>query len=262
MADKKPDCCRRATGLRRRVWLAAFAGVLAATGSIAAPLEPVPLPRPRPAETATKPLPAAAAPSAAIRQTAQPPISQNSRFSPQQQTALFHINNYFNSFQTMQGQFIQFGPHGEQSEGSFFMARPGKIRFQYKPPVRLDVISDGKNVAILDNRTKTQDYYPLGKTPLRYLLSRSIDLTSDRLINDVREDPDLIAVTIVENSTFVKGKLTLIFDRRTYELKQWIVTDAQGLNTSVAIYNVATGKPADPGKFVINYYLGSPNNPN
>ena len=51
---------------------------------------------------------------------------------------------------------------------------------------------------------------------------------------------------IIEKSALVDGKLTLIFDRKTYELKQWIVTDAQGLNTSVAIYNITTGKPQDP----------------
>ena len=52
----------------------------------------------------------------------------------------------------------------------------------------------------------------------------------------------------------MKGKLTLIFDRETYQLKQWIVTDAQGLNTSVAVYNTTTGASLDPSLFRINYY--------
>ena len=74
------------------------------------------------------------------------------------------------------------------------------------------------------------------------------------MVNEVREEPDLIALIIVEDSRFVKGKLTLIFDRQTYELKQWIVTDAQGLNTSVAVSNTTTGKRLDPALFNINYY--------
>jgi outer membrane lipoprotein-sorting protein len=68
-------------------------------------------------------------------------------------------------------------------------------------------------------------------------------------------EPDLIAIVIVEKSKLVNGKLTLVFDRHSYELKQWIVTDAQGLNTSVAVYNVTTGKNSDPELFKINYYL-------
>ncbi len=146
----------------------------------------------------------------------------------------------------MEGQFIQFGPTGDQSEGVFFMSRPGKIRFHYSAPSRLDVISDGSSVAIEDGRANTQQLYPLSKTPLRYLLSDQIDLTSDQLVDSVREEPDLISVLIVEKSALVEGKLALIFDRKTYELRQWIVTDAQGLNTSVAIYNVTTGKQPRP----------------
>ena len=123
------------------------------------------------------------------------------------------------------------------------------------PPVKLDVISDGKNVSVLNTRTMTQDFYPLNKTPLRYLLADNIDLTAPGLVDEVREEPDLIAVVIVEKSKLVNGKLTLVFDRHSYELKQWIVTDAQGLNTSVAVYNVTTGKKSDPDLFKINYYL-------
>ena len=254
---------RRAERPRRaRAGLALLAVLLAgATVAEAAVRAPVPLPGPRPggpATTASAASPAvdsgASGPAAAIKA----PINPNSRFNARQQTALFNINTYFNSFTTMQGKFIQFGPRGEQSEGTFYISRPGKIRFRYAPPVKLDVIADGRNVAIRDARTATQDYYPLGKTPLRYLLAKNIDLTSDKLISEVREEADLIAVVIVENSTFVKGKLTLIFDPKSYHLKQWIVTDAQGLNTSVAIYDVAVNQRTDPNLFKINYYTGAP----
>ena len=81
----------------------------------------------------------------------------------------------------------------------------------------------------------------------------NVDLTNDRLVSDVHQAPDLVSVLIVERTAFAQGKLTLLFDAKTYELKQWIVTDAQGLNTSVAIYNTTTGKPADPGLFKIVY---------
>ncbi len=246
----------KAPNLGFRALLAAGATLLLlpAAAARADVRDAVPLPRARPPYTAmaapADPVGAAAGPAQAIKV----PLDPASRFTPRQQTALFHINTYFNSFQTMEGKFIQFGPRGEQSEGVFYMSRPGKIRFHYSPPVKLDVIADGRTVAIRDTRTATQDYYPLAKTPLRYLLSRNTNLTSDKLISEVREEPDLIAVIIVENSTFVKGKLTLIFDRQSYELKQWIVTDAQGLNTSVAIYDVSVGKRVDPQLFKINYY--------
>ena len=109
----------------------------------------------------------------------------------------------------------------------------------------------GGLLAIRDNKARTQDLYPLSKTPLKYLLADSIDLTSSDIVKQVRLEPDIISVLIVQKSAFVEGKLTMIFDRKTFELKQWIVTDAQGLNTSVAVFNLATGKPQDPGLFRI-----------
>lgn len=172
------------------------------------------------------------------------------QFSQQQVEALQRINAYFNSVRTMEGEFIQVGPNGEQSEGVFFLSRPGKIRFQYRPPVRLLVIADGDTVSVEDSSARTQDLYPLNRTPLRHLLSERIDLTSEAVVRQVNIQDDLVSVVLHEPS-MGDGFLTLIFDAVTYELRQWIVTDAQNLNTSVAIYNTTANKPADRANFRI-----------
>ncbi|MGZ7224874.1 hypothetical protein ACXWOJ_09660 [Streptococcus pyogenes] len=36
-------------------------------------------------------------------------------------------------------------------------------------------------------------------------------------------------------------------------MKQWTVTDSQGMDTSVAIYNVTANWPSNPKLFVIDY---------
>jgi outer membrane lipoprotein-sorting protein len=202
--------------------------------------DPVPLPHLRPGVARAS---ASSAAAPAPRRAAGPMT---------QAELLTNVNNYFNSFRTMEGQFVQFGPHGEQSEGVFFLSRPGRIRFHYRPPVRLDVIADGSTVAVRDNKAMTQDLYPLSKTPLRYLLAAHIDLTSTNVVQSVHQDSDVVSLVIVQNSSFGSGKLTLFFDKRTFALKQWVVTDAQGLDTTVAIYNVSLNKPEDPGLFRIN----------
>jgi outer membrane lipoprotein-sorting protein len=211
--------------------------------------DPVPLPHLRP--PGVIPRDGVDAVTAVARAPVAVQIDPNSPFTPEQQSALANINAYFNSFSLMEGQFIQFGPSGEQSEGVFFLSRPGKIRFHYRPPSRLDVISDGSSVAIKDGKTNTQDLYPLSKTPLRYLLGKRIDLTSSSIVSAIKEEQDLIALVILEKSAFVEGKLTLIFDKKTFALRRWVVTDAQGLNTSVDIFNITTGKAQDPNLFRI-----------
>ena len=222
--------------------LAGLVDVAAAAGG------QIPMPRLRPAYKGMAALTNPA--DTAIAQPAFRP-DPNSPFTVEQQRMLANINAYFNSFHIMEGRFIQFGPSGEQSEGVFFMTRPGRIRFHYSPPSKLDVVADGSSVAIRDGRTRTQELYPLSATPLRYLLADRVDLTSPSIVRSVREEPDLVSLTIADQSASTPGKLTLIFDRKTFQLRQWVVTDAQGLNTSVAIYDTATGKPQNPNLFRI-----------
>ncbi len=242
---------RTSGGLCRRGFVAAFACVLVLSGlagSADAASGRIPLPRLRPAYTGMAALTSPA--NTAIARPAFTP-DPNSPFTVEQQRTLANINAYFNSFRIMEGRFIQFGPNGEQSEGVFFMTRPGRIRFHYSPPSKLDVVADGSSVAIRDGRTRTQELYPLAATPLRYLLADNVDLTSQKVVQSIREEPDLVSLTIVNRSSATQGKLTLIFDRKTFQLRQWVVTDAQGLNTSVAIYDTATGKPQNPNLFRI-----------
>jgi outer membrane lipoprotein-sorting protein len=243
--------------------LALAAGLIAPGVVLAAPTDgtaPVPLPHIRPAHPHT----ASASPASTAVDAAQslarpaaplPPPDPNSPFTPEQQAALANVGAYFNSFSLMEGRFVQIAPDGSQSEGVFFLSKPGKIRFHYSPPARLDVISDGSSVAVKDGKANTQDMYPLSKTPLRYLLSGNIDLNSSKMVKAVQIASDLITVTIVEKGAFEQGTLTLIFDRKTYELRQWQITDAQGLTTSIAIFDVALNKPqTDASLYRINVY--------
>jgi len=171
----------------------------------------------------------------------------------EERTALAAISEKFSGIRTMNGEFVQFGPSGERTQGKFYIARPGKVRFQYDPPTPVSVIADGDSVLIHDRKLQTYDLVPLSKTPLRFLLDSDLDLTRFELVRSVQVEPDLIQVVIVDNSRFAGGRLTLFFDKESYELRQWTVTDQQGLDTSVAIYNVETGNRLSADLFKINY---------
>lgn len=170
-----------------------------------------------------------------------------------EQQTLKEVNAYFNSVKTMHGDFVQFGPEGGQMDGKFYIARPGKVRFYYNPPAKLDIISDGKSVSVKDRKLATQDIWPLSETPLRFLLADQIDLQKDSKVTNVMVEPDLVTVTLSDKTTFTSGMLTLIFDASTYALKQWTVKDAQGYETSVAVYNVVANGPTNPELFKIDY---------
>jgi outer membrane lipoprotein-sorting protein len=45
----------------------------------------------------------------------------------------------------------------------------------------------------------------------------------------------------------------LMFGSKDLQLRQWTVTDPQGFDTTVAVYNLDATKKPDPGLFTINY---------
>lgn len=162
------------------------------------------------------------------------------------------IADHFSRVRTMTGEFVQFGPRGEQTGGTFFIERPGKIRFNYEKPSNVRVVSDGESVVITNTKLRTNDLYPLSKTPLKLLLSDRIDLSGNR-VRKVSEDQDLTTIVLGDKSVFGNSLITLMFDPKTYELRQWTITDNQGKDTTVIITNVKEGVKFGPDIFKIDY---------
>lgn len=158
----------------------------------------------------------------------------------------------FSAVKTMTGQFVQFGPHGEQTTGTFYIERPGKLRFNYDNPSPIQVISDGNSIVINNRKLDTWDLYPLSKTPLKLLLADSIDLSGGR-VQSVQQGEDLITIVLGDKSVFGDSKITMMFDTKTFELRQWTITDPQGLDTTVMIFDVKDGVRFDPSTFAIDY---------
>ena len=173
--------------------------------------------------------------------------------SAAQLTTVQAVNKYFNGITTLEGKFLQTAPDGTETNGYFVIDRPGKMRFRYYPPSKLDITVDGKTVAVDDKAVGEQTLYLLSETPLRFLLDKNINLLEEAVVQSVSADSDFIVIRLQDPGTFVTSHLTLYFDARTTELKQWTVTDDQGFDTTVAIYETKVGNPTNPEWFQINY---------
>ena len=166
---------------------------------------------------------------------------------------LSEVSRKLSGVSTMNGEFVQFDPNGEQRQGKFYIARPGRVRFQYDPPATVSVIADGKSVLVFDKKLQTYDIWPLSQTPLRLLLDPNLDLSTSDRVTSVSVAPDLIEVELQDETRFSAGTLNLVFDRASSELRQWTVTDQQGLQTLVTLYNVEIGNTLAPDLFKIDY---------
>jgi outer membrane lipoprotein-sorting protein len=162
------------------------------------------------------------------------------------------IADHFSRVKSMTGEFVQFGPRGEQTGGKFFLQRPGKIRFDYEGSNGYRVTSDGTSVVIDNKKLRTADLYPLSKTPLKLLLDNRIDLSGNK-VQAVKQEADLTTIKLMDRSVFGNSTITMMFDPASYTLKQWTITDAQGKDTTVMIFNTQEGVALDPGLFSINY---------
>ncbi len=253
--------------------LVAFICGLSFLGTAFAETVPLPTPAPLP-KTGVVPPPAAsdsiAVPPAPLPQAPQASQSDHSpgffpfsnlgssnqatAFDSKQRALLDRISMYLSSIQTMVGNFVQIGPDGGRTEGTFYLQKPGRVRFEYNPPSPIDIIADGSSVVVRDRKLATQDLYPLSETPLRYLLADRIDLLRDTDVVSVTSDDTFASVTIEQKQLMIgTDKLMIMFDAKDLTLKQWTVTDPQGFDTTVAVYNLDTTKKPDPDLFVINY---------
>lgn len=246
---------------------AALATVMAAALMIpAASAQAVPVPKPAPKRTDTPtpkqalPTPVIPAPSASAPPNPIIPDLRNlfggntPNFDANQKALAAKVSTYLSGLVNVSGNFVQVGPDGKRSTGDFYIQKPGKIRFEYDDPSPIALVADGSSVIVRDRRLATQDVYPLSQTPLRFLLSDRIDLLRDTNVVGVGSDDMFISVTIEEKQPLIgTSRLMLMIGAKDNQLKQWTVTDPQGYDTTVAVYNLDTTKKLDPGMFKIDY---------
>lgn len=260
----------------RTAGLTAFVVMLMLGAGFAAPAQTVPLPAPSPkrmqpstmAQSSEQPprpsasVPLAPGATAAPSQgpvLASPPAAPNkpgetTAFDAKQRALVDKVSAYLSGVQTLVGDFVQVGPDGRRTEGQFYIQKPGKVRFEYSPPTPIDVVADGDSVVVRDRNLATQDLYPLSQTPLRFLLADHIDLLKDTNVVSISAD-DVFVTVVIEEKQLVVGthRLMMMFSAKDYQLRQWTVTDPQGYDTTVAVYNLDTSKKPDPKMFKINY---------
>jgi outer membrane lipoprotein-sorting protein len=178
--------------------------------------------------------------------------------TPEQNATIQKINDYFNNMKNLEGIFLQTEPDGKQKKGKFHLERPGKVRFDYSLPSRQKIISDGQYLAIENHDLKTTDRYALESTPFRMLLTEKVDLLNDARVISLDPTPDAMIVTLEDKKSDMGGQIRLFFTWPEIQLKEWLITDAQGLTTRIELGDLELNKPADPKLFTFSKELGLP----
>lgn len=182
-----------------------------------------------------------------------PATADGSMVLDAQQTKLVQqVSAYFESVQSLKGAFVQIDPDNKRMKGKFFVKRPGRFRFDYALPSRQIIVSDGQNLAIQDLDLNNEDRVSLDQTPFRLLLRKDVDLLRDAKITEVQQADDLIVLGLEDKDPDAPGKIKLyLATKPAMELKEWVTTDAQGLDTRVELSGLEKSDDLDGNLFKI-----------
>ena len=161
------------------------------------------------------------------------------------------VSAHNSAISTMVGRFLQVDTQGQRIEGTFYLQRPGKIRFKYAPPSREEILSIGNGFYVIDRKEKTQYAYPQDKVPLRQFLDSKIDLLHAGLVA-INQSANYLELTLQDETPAGTIKVALVFDKQSQDLVQWVLTDPTGVDLTFSLYDVQQGVDIPASTFYLN----------
>lgn len=148
---------------------------------------------------------------------------------------------YLNALDTAKARFVQTAHDGTELSGTFYLDRPGKLRFEYDAPIEDFVTADGRFIYFYDAELGEQTNAPIGQTLADFLLRENVDLGGDVMVRNVKRGGGYVQLDLVLAEDPEGGSLMLAFTEEPFAIKKWRVIDGQGLITEVELFDLKTG---------------------
>ncbi|WP_245624357.1 LolA family protein [Belnapia moabensis] len=145
------------------------------------------------------------------------------------------VEAWLGALRTMKARFLQIAQNGAAAEGTAWIQRPGRMRFEYDPPEPLLLVASYGQFFYFDRQLKQATTLPLSSTPLGILLRDEVRLSGDVTVGRVERSGGLLRVTVFRTGRGAEGRITLVFNDNPVELRQWAVVDAQAQETRVTL---------------------------
>ena len=128
--------------------------------------------------------------------------------------------------------------------------RPGKMRLEYDPPNPTLVIADGLNLFYIDQELNQATPMLLYFTPAELILRERISFSGEEvLVTGFRRSPGVLRISIVRAKDPQEARIMLVFSDTPLGLRKWVITDAQGIQTTVSLLGPEFGVKLDPKLF-------------
>jgi outer membrane lipoprotein-sorting protein len=169
--------------------------------------------------------------------------------SDQQRADVAAVESYLNGIRTLSSRFQQFSGNGGTASGQLYLSRPGKMRFEYDPPVPILLVADGRNIYYYDKELQQVSDIRVEETPAGFLLRDTIRLSGDVTLTAFDHHPGAIRATVVQTDQPGQGSVTLVLEDRPIQLRQWTIVDAQQKQTTLTLDDPHYGAPLSPNLF-------------
>lgn len=173
------------------------------------------------------------------------------QLTPEEIATINAISAHNSGITSMAGRFNQIDTQGYRAEGTFYLQRPGKIRFRYDPPSREEIMSIGQGFYVIDRKEKTQYAYPQDKVPLRQFLDSQIDLLHAGLVA-INQSESYLELTLQDETPAGTVRIALVFDKQSQELVQWVLYSPDGSVLTFSLYDVEKDVEIPASYFYLN----------
>jgi outer membrane lipoprotein-sorting protein len=161
---------------------------------------------------------------------------------------VLQAEQYLQNLTTAKARFLQTAPDGTQQIGTFYLSRPGRLRFEYDNSKDF-VVADGYLIYFYDSQLRRQTNAPIGQTLADFLLRADLKLKDDLSVTKIWRTNGLLLMTVVQSKDPNAGSLTLAFEETPFQLKKWRVVDGTGAVTEVELFQIQTGLPLESRLF-------------
>lgn len=155
--------------------------------------------------------------------------------SPADQRDVARIEAYLNSVRSLQASFVQVSSNGGSAEGKLYLRRPRRVRFDYSPPAAIQIYAQGYWLVYVDTELEEVSQVPLSETIAGLLVARKVRLSGDVTVDRIERSARLIRVHLYQTKQPQAGRLILTFGAAPLRLRNWMVVDAQGVQTRVLL---------------------------
>lgn len=156
---------------------------------------------------------------------------------------------YLNGIKTVVSEFIQEAPSGDVSTGTFFLSRPGKLRWQYNPPVPILIVGNKGTITYYDAELDEVSYVKEQETLASFLTRKEIKFSGDIDVVATESTDRVLRITLALKDKKDEGTMTLVFEEAPFLLRKIEIADAANNRTSINLNNPQFGVAIDDKLF-------------